>query len=302
MIGKLKHLLHKNRCSTQANLFKNPSLCTINRGNSIIVNRSLSENINKSYIAKNYKIVKTIHETSSRGMYIIESSSKTKYFAKINPKSKNCENEANIFRKLINHNNINIVKFIEWGEDDICCYFIYEYIDGITLDKYIKDNNITNKNIKDIFLQIVNGLHYLHSLDIIHCDIKLNNIMITENLEIKIIDFDLSIISKCDYLGHNIFGTIQYIAPESADLYIYSKKSDIWSLGIVMYIILTGEYPYIYTSSNAIEKDNMYRRNKFKHINFSLIKDNNFKYIIMSMLKFIDCERITTEEILKYKW
>ena len=234
------------------------------------------------------------------------------YLVKIKKPMKQNNDEFHIYELLKDKNNNYIIKFIEHVVNENYQYFVYEYFNGKTLGEYLIDNqnNISEVDIKNIFANIVNAVKFLHEQNIIHCDLKLDNILIDKYKNIKIIDFDLSRICKDEYLSNNIFGTIQYIAPESYDLCIYSKKSDVWGLGIILYILITQKFPYNNDMPIVNSHDNMYRRNEFKHPNIAEVErkvkqynyNKNIVTLIKLMLKFEDDKRIDVEDILKFQW
>lgn len=221
--------------------------------------------------------------------------------------------EFRIYKILKNKKNNYIIKFIECVKRTDYQYFVYEYFNGMTLYDFITDNydDITEKDIKDIFIKIVNAVKFLHSQNIIHCDLKLDNILIDNENNIKIIDFDLSKICEDEYISNGIFGTMQYIAPESYDLCIYSKKSDVWGLGIILYTLITKKFPY-HDENFPIRHsyENMCRRNKFKHPDIlemkHRVKEFNYNKNVINlvglMLTFEDYKRICLDDVLKFNW
>nr|QBK88749.1 MAG: CAMK family serine/threonine kinase [Mimivirus LCMiAC01] len=274
--------------------------------------------------------MKILYERVNRIAYIVKSKKdNNKYLVKIKSLNKPNNDEIKIYEllsKIANRANQKpmpdeeslpkanhcIIKFIEHVTCKYFQYFVYEYFDGKTLNEYILDNynKIGEDDIKKIFMKIVNAVNFLHSNNIIHCDLKLDNILINDKQDIKIIDFDLSKICKDEYLSENIFGTMQYIAPESYDLCIYSKKSDIWSLGIILYIFITKKFPYNSDFPIVNSHDNMYRRNRFKHSDLhkmkEKIKESNYSEnvvkLISMMLTFEDNKRIIMDDILTFEW
>jgi len=216
------------------------------------------------------------------------------------------EYEENIYNLIKDDNCIYIQKYISLLIGRRYKYFFIEYLGKNTLYDIIENNELNEDNINKIILQIAKGLRYLHSKNIIHCDIKLDNIMVDDEYNIKIIDFDLSKICESgEYLSNNIFGTVEYIAPESYDIGIYSKCSDIWSFGIVIYNILTFNYPFDYSLySRHLKKYN--RKNIFKHPNIRLLDEKiekqnyktDYKKLILGMLKYIDTDRIGISKII----
>lgn len=256
---------------------------------------------------ENYDLVKIITEKENKGTYIIKSfKGSKKYILKIRESTNNYQKE--IYNKLSMIKCNNLIKIKSFTEDKYC-YLIYEYIEGCNLLEYLKGNqNILEEDIKSIIIQIVTGLSILHNNNILHCDLKLENIIITKDKIIKIIDFDLSIICEnCDgFIANSIFGTLQYIAPESYDLCIYSKKTDIWQLGIIIYILISSRYPHESELSAINSYSNLCRINRFKHINLDIIKEIIIKknydprlYSLLSkMLKFDEKDRFTASQIM----
>ena len=260
---------------------------------------------------KKYSIIEALYERADRGVYVIKNYFGIKYILKFKKCLDGQEPHICSILKSNFHPNIITVIDIMMSQDHYC--IVYEYFDGINLQEYFSQNHFpaSNNDIVCILKQIINGTKYLHMHNIIHCDLKLENILINKkSKQLKIIDFDLSIVSTSEYLSDRVFGTLQYISPETYDLHIYSKKSDIWSIGVILYIMITTEYP------NTINNDNnelieMYngicRKNSFKNIDFDIVLEciNNNGYnpklydIVKSMLIFQDNKRSTIDELLK---
>ena len=268
--------------------------------------------INSKHV-NDYKITKTICEKNNKGTYIIKShKTNLKYILKIRHKSHENSFEKNICSILKLHQHKNVIQFIDFYKNNEFYYFIYEYFEGTNLLNHIKKKSLTEQQIKHIIIQLSYAVNFLHSYDIIHCDLKLDNIIINSKNEIKIIDFDLSIISDNEngYIANNIFGTMQYIAPESYDLCIYSKKTDIWQIGIILYILICNEFPHHAELLVVNSYSNLCRQNLFKHIDLSIpyniIMKNKYDeslYKLLShMIVFDDVNRITIPEILNSEW
>lgn len=258
---------------------------------------------------KNFKIISTINEQSNKGTYIIKSNkTNSKYVLKIRCALCNNTFEKDICSILKLSKHKNVINFIDCHPN----YFIYEYFEGQNLSNYITKQSLSESQMKHIFIQLVNAVNFLHSHNIIHCDLKLDNIIINKKEEIKIIDFDLSIITDNEngYVSNNIFGTMQYIAPESYDLCIYSKKTDIWQMGIILYILICNQFPHNNEISIVNSFSNLCRHNLFKHINLTIPKEiitknqysENLYKLLESMLCFNDVDRITIPDILTSPW
>lgn len=258
---------------------------------------------------KEYTIIDTISVKYNRGIYIIKKDN-MKYILKIRYNEYINTFQKQIYSILNKYCHQNVIKYVEYYQDDTFFYVIHEYFEGINLFEYIKKNKIlTDKQIKNIIIQIAAGTNFLHSYNIIHCDLKLDNVIINSKNEIQIIDFDLSIISDNvhGYVSDYIFGTMQYIAPESYDLCIYSKKTDVWQIGIILYILITKHFPHQNEITLTNSFSNLCRQNIFKHINLQLAKniivEKNHDEVLLTLLEnalsFTDDKRMNIDDILK---
>jgi len=141
----------------------------------------------------------------------------------------------------------NIVKVLDVGFNEDVRYIVMEYIDGITLKDYIDQQGCVDwKETVHLLIQILRGLQHAHDRGIIHRDIKPQNIMMFEDGTIKVMDFG---IAKFTYeLGitatAQTIGSVHYISPEQASGKITDCKSDIYSVGILMYEMVTGKKPF----------------------------------------------------------
>lgn len=256
---------------------------------------------------KQYKIIKPVYEKRQKGVYIVESKKDHKKYV-IKVKSHDIhKDQNNVITILKNISHYNIAKFIDsYHTNDYDCY-IYEYITGTTLYNYVNKFELTEKETLNIFSQIVNGVKFLHDHNILHCDLKPENIIYEKATHrTVIIDYDLAHYSSHDFVTDNNFGTVQYMSPESYDLGIYSKKADIWSLGIILYFMITKKFPFNYEQTIDNSYNNLYRRNHFKYPDIvylnEKIKQKNFSdkipNLISKMLEFEDNKRITIDELI----
>ena len=140
----------------------------------------------------------------------------------------------------------NIVNIYDVGEGDQP-YIVMEHVDGMDLKQYIRENHpIPYQKAIDIMEQILNGIAYAHKNDVIHRDIKPHNILIDKDGNIKITDFGIAIALSQNSITqtNSLLGSVQYISPEQARGNVVTKQSDIYSLGIVLYELLTGTVPF----------------------------------------------------------
>ena len=148
----------------------------------------------------------------------------------------------------------NIVEVYDVGEDNGDYYIVMEYIEGKHLKDLIKKRGkVTTSEVIDIMLQITSGMSVAHDSYIIHRDIKPQNIMILENGLVKITDFGIAMAMNSTQLTqtNSVMGSVHYLPPEQANGKGSSLQSDIYSMGIVMYELLTGKLPY--KGDNAVE-------------------------------------------------
>ena len=148
----------------------------------------------------------------------------------------------------------NIVEMYDVGEDDGKYYIVMEYVDGKTLKSLIKKRGaLTLPEVIDIMLQLTSAIACAHDSNIIHRDIKPQNVLIKEDGIVKITDFGIAMALNSNELTqtNTVMGSVHYLPPEQANGRGATVKSDIYSLGIVMYELLTGEIPF--KGDNAVE-------------------------------------------------
>ena len=148
----------------------------------------------------------------------------------------------------------NIVEVYDVGEDNGSYYIVMEYIEGKHLKQLLKKRgNLTLTEVVDIMLQVTDGMSAAHDSYIIHRDIKPQNIMILENGLIKITDFGIAMALNSTQLTqtNSVMGSVHYLPPEQASGKGATIQSDVYSMGILMYELLTGTLPF--RGDNAVE-------------------------------------------------
>ncbi|MCK4754541.1 MAG: protein kinase, partial [Calditrichia bacterium] len=145
----------------------------------------------------------------------------------------------------LDHPNICTIFEIDQTED-AQIFMVMAYYDGQTLDKEIKSDQIPLKESLDISIKIAEGLAKAHKHGIVHRDIKPANIMVTEEGEVKILDFGLAKLAGQANLTkeHTSLGTVNYMSPEQARGDLVDDRTDIWSLGVLLYESITGQFPF----------------------------------------------------------
>ncbi len=151
-------------------------------------------------------------------------------------------------------NHPNIVEMYDVGEDDEKYFIVMEYIDGRTLKNLVKRRGgLTVSEVIDIMLQLTSGIIHAHNAYIIHRDIKPQNVLIFDDGRLKITDFGIAMALNSNELTqtNSVMGSVHYLSPEQANGNGATIKSDIYSLGILMFELLTGKLPF--RGENAVE-------------------------------------------------
>ncbi|MDO8549327.1 MAG: protein kinase [Ignavibacteria bacterium] len=166
-----------------------------------------------------------------------------KYISANEEERKRFEIEAQAAAAL-NHPNISTIHSIEDSDSEV--FIVMEYIDGPELKKKIESEKLSIKETLDIIEQIAKGLLTAHQKGIIHRDIKSSNIMITNSGQVKIMDFGLAKVKGTTLItkiGLTI-GTAAYMSPEQARSESIDHRTDIWSMGVILYEMLSGKLPF----------------------------------------------------------
>ena len=148
----------------------------------------------------------------------------------------------------------NIVEMYDVGEDDGTYYIVMEYVDGKTLKQLLKKRgSLTLSEAIDIMSQLTDGMAHAHDSYIIHRDLKPQNIMIKDDGQIKITDFGIAVALNSTQLTqtNSVMGSVHYLPPEQASGRGCTIKSDIYSMGIIFYELLSGSLPF--RGDNAVE-------------------------------------------------
>lgn len=139
----------------------------------------------------------------------------------------------------------NIVNIYDVGSESGMHYIVMEYVEGVTLKTYIeKKGSLTYKEAVSIAIQVGRGMEAAHAKNIIHRDIKPQNILISTEGKAKVTDFGIARAVSNNTISANVMGSVHYASPEQARNGFVDAKSDIYSLGIVMYEMVTGRVPF----------------------------------------------------------
>ena len=241
----------------------------------------------------------------------IDNSTREELAIKILPKRHNnyqmLMKEVNILKNL---SHPNIVKFENFVETDNYIYIVMEYLRGGTLKQYINNNKelISEDTVRIIIKQLLSAAYYLHNeCDVCHRDIKPDNIMLSEPNDItsiKLLDFGLSSDSFENKSFVDNCGTLIYMAPEQIDNYSYSKSVDIWSIGIITFMMLfQGKHPFYSlgddnkTIIHKLKKGNIHYHKNCKHKPTPISRD-----FIEKILNKIPSYRYSSKLALNHPW
>lgn len=247
------------------------TISTIHTTANIPDNKHIIDELRDIVCIKNEDITLMNHKRDGV-LFIMTSSDESKHFVKCLPIDihDRYQAELDIIDQFNDRHHDNVMRYKLYHKTSDNIFIIAEFIEGVTLGEYIRDNKILGNDIIKILHKIAKGLQFVHECGIIHCDMKPENIMISAD-EVKIIDFDMSIVSFEDIIRDKIIGTIEYISPEVYDMRIYSRKTDIWGIGVIAYIMITKKIPCP-TNTIQMETDIAIERfDKFRDINYKLL-------------------------------
>lgn len=268
-------------------------------------------------IYKKYEIGRKLGQGSFGVVYeLVNKETDEKFAIKIINKEKvgggkyavSFENEVFIMKSVIHP---NLIKLEEVFESKKKLYLITELCEAGELAKWIKKQGSIPEHISKIIMrQIVDAISYLHKNDIVHRDLKLENILLkefdpsSEIFYIKITDFGLS--SQRETAGtesmfEDYCGTPLYMAPEIIENLPYSQLCDVWALGIIMFILLTSHSPFSSESESKL-------REQIKRADIDTYSKNYIKlspeakHCLQRMIKVNPAHRITSSELFEHPW
>ena len=147
----------------------------------------------------------------------------------------------------------NVVHVYDVGDEDGMYYIVMELVEGITLKSFIeRKGKLDVKEAVGIAIQIAQGMEAAHSNHIVHRDIKPQNIIISREGKVKVTDFGIAKAISSDTVTSNAMGSVHYLSPEQARGGFSDEKSDIYSLGVTLYEMLTGRVPFIGENTVAV--------------------------------------------------
>lgn len=193
----------------------------------------------KTVLEKEYQLIRNIRRTDSIVINEMENlRTGTRVIIKY------MKGNATVYNELIKINHKNIPIVYEVASDGENTIIVEEYIDGVTVGDILETGLYAKEGVREVVWQVCDALHLLHGKGIVHRDIKPENIMITNNGDVKLIDFDISRINGNDKSKDTvILGTTGFASPEQFGISETDARSDIYSIGILINVMLTGEHP-----------------------------------------------------------
>jgi len=215
---------------------------------------------------------------------------------------KNLQMETEILKKV---DHPNIIKMIEIFETEEYLFLVMELVTGGELfDKIVEKGCYTEKDAASLVYKIVSAIDYLHELDICHRDLKPENLLLKSSeydTEVKIADFGLSKIVNQKVMMQTACGTPGYVAPEVLNATGYAKEVDMWSIGVITYILLCGFPPFFGDTVPQLFEQIMRAEYDYPADYWDDVSSTAKDFI--DHLLVVDPEkRMTTKQALKHKW
>lgn len=205
-------------------------------------------------------------------------------------------NEVEILKSI---DHPHVVKVFEFFEDEQRIYIVMEFLDGGELFDKIQENDyFTESNAKQIMKDLLETINYLHNQNIVHRDLKPENILFNKEGVLKIADFGTSKVFEKQM--HAVRGTVYYIAPEVLTEN-YDYKCDIWSLGVIFYILLCGYPPFFGKNDEEIIESIKIGKFDFNLPSFQYVS-SDAKDLIQKMLQKSPQKRCSAQQALQHPW
>ncbi|KNA08769.1 hypothetical protein SOVF_159550 [Spinacia oleracea] len=206
------------------------------------------------------------------------------------------EREITILKRLANPNVIQLYDVVY--TQNYTCLVMEHASKGDFFDYVSVRVKLPEDEARPFFRQLILGVEYCHGMMVAHRDLKLENLLLDETLNLKLSDFGLSAIMNDDYMLERGCGSPHYAAPEvlSGETY-HGPQVDVWSCGVILYAVITGEYPF--EAADPAILFSKIKRGRFRfHDNMS----SEVKKLISGMLNVNPQKRLTIAEITQHPW
>jgi serine/threonine protein kinase len=281
----------------------------------IILKRYKSEECGTVYhddtYKPNYEYVRKLSDGSESNLYVVAKNNVEYIMKKIPKYNNNWRKELYILTKIYNSaSHDRLLRWVDYYENYKYAYIVTEYCGMHDLARYVDTNSCFSlENVRKITMSMLLALKQCHDLDIVHLDIKCENFIVSDNnvFDLILIDFGHSeiILPGPDGIsrGNDIiegnfnYGTIDYLCPEGHQM-IYSKKSDIWSIGICVFVMLTGNFLFKREEQVATFEAYKNRLNLLFARHADMLSDDLAKDFILQCLKYKPEERPFVDQLL----
>lgn len=243
-----------------------------------------------------YAIVRSAIQKSTNKKIAIKTYEKSKL---MDPHRKRCVKREIDVLEILDHPSI--VKMYEVIDTSKQLHIAMEYIGGCSLHSYLKrrpNRKLDEAEVRRIFKQILHGIEYSHSKNVTHRDIKLENILLDEKNNVKIIDFGFATCFSHEKKVKLFCGTPSYMAPEIVNRIEYSgPPADVWALGVLLYVLLCGTYPF----KGQVDKE-LYKKIQYGQFTVPASISQGSRSLISRILRLNPDKRPSVSEILKDAW
>jgi serine/threonine-protein kinase ULK2 len=208
--------------------------------------------------------------------------------------------EFTVMKKL-DHPNIIKLHEVFFDSENKNVYLVLDYYEKGDLFNFLKGKPLKEKYAKKYMRQLASGLRYLHENSIIHRDLKLKNILVTNSNDIVISDFGFARDGDSNTMFDTLCGSPMYMAPEIMTNKTYDNKSDLWSVGVIMYELLFGTTPY--HAKNLIQlMKKIKKRDVIIPEEYDSLLSNECKELLFSLLNRNPVRRINWDNFFTHKW
>mmetsp|Transcript_52601 Transcript_52601/g.125628 ORF Transcript_52601/g.125628 Transcript_52601/m.125628 type:complete len:511 (-) Transcript_52601:87-1619(-) len=222
---------------------------------------------------------------------------------------KNTKMEVTIWRKISAARLSSCVLLREVFWDHACCYMVMERCDHALLQELKQTQDYTEAYLAELFLQMAKALQALHTLGVIHRDVKPDNFLVNTGSKVKLADFGFSVIVNSEECLKDAYGTPPFMAPEMLNHQRYREKVDVWSMGVLMYVLIYGEFPYMPMELRAREMKNAIREGRIppsyqpsQRIPSPSLPSHGLELLIKTMLSRDATARASASDVVQHHY